>query len=107
MIQIQVNTDEFQKIKNLLPDICPEVFFELKCQDHNLVNFGICDNAPCIVEFDLSIDDFYEILDLLNDLEIDAFNTNSGMDPEADDYAYKKYLKYGCLYNILYNARVL
>lgn len=104
MLQIKVNKDEFDKINMLLPDVCPDVAFALKSQDDNLAALGLCDSAPCIVEFDLTAEQFIEMLDTLSDIEVDAFNTPDGRAPSKNTPAYQKYLKYGCLYEILYNA---
>lgn len=104
MIQVYLNTSEFNKISELLPDICPEVKFILKAQDDNLVKIGLAESAPCIIEFDTSVEDFYDMLDTLNDIEIDAFNTND-IEPSERNTDYQKYLKFGCLYDILYTAK--
>mgnify|MGYP006991682958 CR=1 FL=1 len=104
MIQVYLNTSEFNKISELLPDICPEVKFTLKAQDDNLVKIGLAESAPCIIEFDTSVEDFYDMLDTLNDIEIDAFNTND-IEPSERNTDYQKYLKFGCLYDILYTAK--
>ena len=106
MLQIKVNKDEFEKINALLPDVCPNISFALKLQDDNLEALGLCDSAPCIVEFDLSTEEFYEMLDILNDIEIDAFNT-PGSTHDESNLAHQKYLKYGCLYDILSNAEMV
>lgn len=105
MLQIKVNKEEFDKINTLLPDICPDVSFALKVEDENLVSLGFCDSAPCIVEFDMSSEEFYEMLDTLNDIEINAFNVLDRDEPSRSDPAYQKYLKYGCLFNILFSAQ--
>ena len=104
MLKIKVNRDEFDKINSLLPDICPEASFSLQTQDDNLVKLGFCNSAPCIVEFDMTAQAFYEMLDALNDIEIDAFNVLDSSEPSRSDPAYQKYLKYGCLYDILFMA---
>ncbi len=104
MLQIKVNKEELNKIKSLLPDIYPEASFYLKTNDDNLVKLGFCDSAPYIVEFDMSAEDFYEMLDTLNDIETDAFNVLDSSEPSRSNPAYQKYLKYGCLYDILFLA---
>lgn len=101
MLQVKVSRNDFDKINLLLPDICPEVSFSLISEDTNLVKLGLCNSAPCTIEFNMSAKDFYEMLDTLNDIEVDAFNTENG---KSNNIAYQKYLKYGCLYDILYNA---
>jgi hypothetical protein len=52
----------------------------------------------------MDIDGFYEMLDTLNDIEIDAFNVLDSDEPSRSDPAYQKYLKYGCLHEILFFA---
>ena len=99
MLLIKVNENEYDKIQTLLPDIFPNVKFTLKSQDDTLATLGLCESAPCVVEFDLTTEAFYEMLDELNDIEIDAYNTPS------NNLAREKYEKYGCLYDILFNAQ--
>ena len=105
MIQIKVNKNDFDKINELLPDICPDVSFSIKIQDDNLEKFGFCESAPCIVEFDMSTEEFYEMLDTLENIEIDAFNILERSEPHRNNPAFQKYLKYGCLYEILFFAK--
>ena len=100
-----MNKNDYQKIKTLLPQICPDVKFSLISQDDNLVSLGLCDSAPCIVEFDLSAKEFNEMLDELDDIEVNAFSTPNKEFSQSENLAYQKYLKYGCLYQILYNAK--
>ena len=104
MVQINVSRDDFDKINALFPEIFPDVVFSLKVQDDALVKLGFCDSAPCVVEFDITAREFYDILEELIDLEINAYNTSNGREPAKENPAYQKYLKYGCLYEILYIA---
>ena len=104
MIQVHMNKHDYNTVLSLLPNILPEVSFSLIMQDETLVHLGLADSAPCIVAFDMCVDAFYEMLDTLNDIEIDAFDTPDGGDPSPNDPAYQKYLKYGCLYDILYTS---
>lgn len=103
MLQIRVSRNDFDKINLLLPDICPKVSFSLISVDKNLEKLGFCDSAPCTIEFDMSAKDFYEMLDTLNDIETDAFNIENG---KSNNITYQKYLKYGCLYDILSNVNL-
>ena len=104
MVQLKIDRDDFDKIKALLPDICPEVSFSLQTEDDNLVKLGFCDSAPCVVEFDMRAREFYEMLDTLNDIEVDAFNVPDSSESLRNTCAYQQYLKYGCLYDILCEA---
>ena len=107
MVQMKMNKDEYNKIQILLPDICPQIGFSLKVEDDNLVVLGLCDSAPCIVEFDMTDSEYEETLDDLNELEIEAFDTPHGTYPSESSPAYQKYLKYGCLYDILSNSEII
>ena len=91
MLKIKINRDEFDKINSLLPDICPEASFSLQTQDDNLVKFGFCNSAPCVVGFEMTAQAFCEMLDALNDIEIDAFkfiDKETTEDEECDFYEY-------------------
>ena len=103
-VSLKMNLDDFNKVEKLLPEVCPDVSFFLKEADHNLVKLGLCSSAPCIVKFLLDYNDFEDLLWELDDIETDAFNLPYGREPSENDPAYQKYLKYGCLYRILYNA---
>lgn len=104
LVSVNMNMDDYRKMEKSLPDIFPEVSFFIKEADQNLVKLGLCESAPCVVMFNLDNNEFEDMLDELNEIEIDAFNTNYGEYPKQDNPAYQKYLKYGCLYEILYNA---
>ena len=104
MVRIKVDRDDFVKINTLLPDLFPNVNIALKEQDEMLEKLGFCHRAPCIVEIDVTVSGFYEMVDALNDLEIEAYNTPYGGEPSSENITYQKYLKYGCLYDILYVA---
>ena len=101
LISLEMNFDDYKKVKTLLPDVCPDVSFSLKEKDENLVFLGLAKSAPCIVVFHLNEEEFEEMLTTLNFLEIDAYIDDV---PNENSFAFKKYLKYGCLYDILYNA---
>ncbi|MBQ3195298.1 MAG: hypothetical protein IJB65_02415 [Clostridia bacterium] len=103
-LQIKIKREEFDILQTLIPELYPNVPFSLITEDNCLVALGLCDSAPCIVEFNLTEDEFDQLLEDLNEIEVAAFNTPSGTHPNKDNTAYQKYLKYGCLYDILYNA---
>lgn len=104
MIQIKVSKTEFNKINTLLPEIFPNVAFTLIWQDEVLVTLGFHDSAPCVVGFDLDLEGYNKILDTLDDIEFEAFNIFPNCSRFYGNIAYRKYLKYGCLYPILQNA---
>ena len=106
-VSLKMNLDDYLTISKLLPDVCPDVSFFLKEADHNLVKLGLCKSAPCVAMFILDNNQFNEMLDDLNDIEFEAFNTPHGVYPSESNPAYRKYLKYGCLYDILSNAEII
>ena len=105
-VSVKMNMDDYNKVETLLPDVCPDVACFIKEADHALVNLGLCESAPCVITFGVGAKEFYEMLDMLNDIEIDAFNT-PGSTHDESNLAYQKYLKYGCLYDILSNAKMV
>lgn len=107
MFQIKTSKDDYNTIQALLPDICPDVSFSLKSEDTNLYSLGFSKSVPCIIEFDIAVREYYDLLDKLGDIETDAFNTPSDTYPRKDNPAYQKYLKYSCLYTILSNAEMI
>ena len=104
LVSLKMNLDDYEKVEKLLPDLRPDVSFSLKEADHNLVRLGVCRSAPCIATFILDSDEFENMLLDLMDIETDAFKTGNGLPPKEATPAYQKYLKYGCLYDILSNA---
>ncbi len=104
MIRLNLSEPLYREIKKLLPDICPDVKFSLKTTDDILATLGFCDVPPCVVAFDLNDSEFEEMLLELIQLEVDAYNTPDGKDPKEDDPYYQRYLKYGWIYDVLFNA---
>ncbi|MBQ4568560.1 MAG: hypothetical protein IJA62_00645 [Ruminococcus sp.] len=107
MVKLTLDISSYNRIKTLLPEICPEVEFHLEYIDENLDKLGFCKSAPCFVAFELDEQGFNELIDTLSYIEIDAFNTPNGENPKSDSFAYHKYLKYGCLFDILNNAEII
>ena len=67
---------------------------------------GFVDCPPCCFSLDLSWGEFEDMMDELMQLEIDAFNTPNGEMPSENDFLYKKYEKYGWLWDMFYNADI-
>ena len=103
MIYLKLEKSIYDKIKKLLPDICPNVQFSLVMADNNLMRLGFSCEIPCVAAFQLDENGFDQMLDDLMQLEIDAFNTPCG-EPAPNDSVYQKYLKYGWMWQVLYNA---
>lgn len=103
MIYLKIERSHYDEMKTLLPDICPNVEFSLVVADENLKLLGLCSDVPCIVAFDLDKDEFNQMMDELIQLEIDAFNVPGG-DPPPDDPDYQRYIKYGWMWDVLFDA---
>ena len=99
-----MSMEDYEKVESLLPELFPYVSFFVKEADHNLKNLGLCESAPCVVVFNLDSNEFAELIDKLDDIEVDAFNVLVSDEPSREHPAYQKYLKYGCLYDILFLA---
>ena len=106
MLKFHLDKNDYEKVAELLPELFPEIEIQLEMCDENLVNLGFCQFAPCIVTLNISQEKFEDIIDELIDIETDAFDTKYGNHPKDDDPIYQKYLKYGCLYNILNNVEI-
>lgn len=103
-MKFHLNKNDYEKVLHLLPELFPDIAIRLEACDDNLVALGLCESAPCIVSLNINQENFEEIIDELINIETDAFNTKHGEYPKEDSPVYQKYLKYGCLYGILYNA---
>lgn len=104
MIRLNLNFSQYSLLEKQLPDICPDVKFYLESSDETLVKLGLADVAPCIVVFELDENGFEEMLDDIAWIEICAFNTEDGKDPPENDEYYQKYLKYGWMFDVLYDG---
>ena len=106
MLKFHLDKNDYEKVAELLPELFPEIKIQLEMCDENLVNLGFCQFAPCIVTLNISQEKFKDIIDELIDIETDAFDTKYGNYPKDEDPIYQKFLKYGCLYNILNNVEI-
>ena len=107
MVCLEMDKASWNIISSRLPDICPSVHFSLLVVDENFKTLGFGVSEPCVVSFDMDESSFRRMLLNLTDLEADAFNTSDGQPPRKDDPDYQRYLKYGILWDILYNAKQL
>ena len=103
MLYLKIEESNYNKMKILLPDICPDVEFDLIATDDNLKKLGLCADSPCVIAFNIDESRFDQMMDELIQLEIDAFNVSDGY-PSSDDPLYQRYIKYGWMWNVLHNA---
>ena len=105
MYRLETTKPLYDEIKELLPDICPNVPIRLASEDQNLVKLGFAKEVPCVIELDVSDEEFEDMMIELLDIETDAFNTEDGKNPPPNDPYYLRYLKYGWISDVLTNAK--
>lgn len=104
---LYVETDfDYGTIEEHLHAVIPSIIMSHVVTDEKLKQLGFVDHAPCVFSLDMTRDDFEDMMDELMQLEVDAFNTPDGSMPPEDDPLYLKYLKYGWLWDMFYNATV-
>ena len=104
---LRVITDfDYKTIDKMLHDLFPSIKMTHIASDRALVEMGFADYPPCIFTMDITWDEYEEMMLDLMQIEVDAFNTPDGEMPEKDDLAYLRYLEYGWLWDMFYNAEV-
>ncbi len=98
----KTDLEVYNKLKECLSEIYPEVEVRLISSDPTLKKLGFVDKVPCQIEVCASKLQIEEICDMAIDFEIGAYNTPDGSDPNEDDESYKKYLRYGWLFDFFY-----
>lgn len=104
MLYVETNMCSFEKIEKLLPDIYPSAKLSHIVTDYTLCNLGFSKMPFCIFALDMTWDEYENMMNELIQLEIDAYNTKDGKEPAKDDPYYQKYLKYGWLWDLFYQA---
>ena len=107
MVYLEIIKTEYECLKEYLAQYFPEVKIELLVCDDNLENLGFCKSAPCRVAVDVDNEMVDDIMEHLMDFEIDAFNTKDGKHPKDNNPHYILYRKYGWLWDLFYNSKVV
>lgn len=89
------------KLKECIAEIAPDIKVEFITEDVNLYNLGFVKNIPCSINIIASEKRIEELINICIQFEIDAFNTLDGEYPKESDEAYKKYIRYAWIYDIL------
>lgn len=100
MLFVETKISDFETVHKLMNELFPQVDLELIS---NTSLPGI--ELPYSFTMSISFSELEDIMDNLMQLEIDAFNTVDGEMPSSDDPFYQKYVKYGWLWNLFYNAK--
>lgn len=95
---------EFENFKDTLERFRPGIKLEIVQCDDALEWLGFCNSAPCVVNIYLTEEEIDNLMDDLMQLEIDAYNTETGEDPLPNDPLYLEYKEFGWLWDYFYNA---
>lgn len=106
MLIVETNCN-FDKIEKSLSELMPDIKLTHIITDDNLKQFGFTENPPCVFIMDMTTEEFDNMMSDLMQIEIDAFNTPDGAPPNKNDPYYQKYLRYGWLWDMFYNAKVV
>ena len=104
MYKLELSKKEYELFKNTLAEFRPNIKIELIQCDEALERLGFCESAPCIIHVDLTKEDMETLIDELMQLEMDAFNTETGEDPLPNDPLYMLYKKFGWMWGYFYSA---
>ncbi|MBR5429271.1 MAG: hypothetical protein IK116_01960 [Firmicutes bacterium] len=98
MYQLAVPLNVYQRIKQNLFEIHPEIKVALVSCDYALASLGFVGQPPCVIHVDLTQEGMEQLLDELMDYEIDS------VDMPKQSKEYQAYVKYGGLWDIFYSA---
>ena len=104
MYKIEITKEVYENLKKDLAKFRPNIALILVECDEALERLGFCESAPCIVHIDLSEEEMEILLDDLIQLEVDAYNTETGAHPLPDDPFYLLYKGFGWMWGVFYYA---
>lgn len=101
MYRLESSLNVYQRLKQCLFEIHPEIKLVLASCDYALASLGFVDYPPCVIHVDLTQEDMEELLEELMDFEIDSVDM-----PELSK-EYQTYVKYGWMWDIFYSAEYI
>ena len=104
MYKIEMSKTVYESLKSDLEKFRPNIQLILVECDDALERLGFCESAPCIVHVDLTEEEMELLLDDLMQLEIDAYNTETGKDPLPNDPFYLLYREFGWMWGVFHDA---
>ena len=105
MLYIQTATASYESIRQSLDEVFPQAVTTYISTDTALKSLGFADAPPCVFSLDMTWSEFDDMMEALEQLEVDAFNTPDGLAPAETDEDYQRYLAHGWLWDLFYNAR--
>ncbi|MGN1098069.1 MAG: hypothetical protein ACI4SS_04145 [Clostridia bacterium] len=99
--RIETDIPTYEKLKQSLSEIYPDIKVELVDSDPALFNLGFVLTVPCTVDVYATKEQIEEIMDIAMHYEINAYNTADY--PKYDDPDYILYERYGWLWDFFYS----
>lgn len=101
MIIKEESKEIFQALKDCINELKPEIEVKLLKEDINLFNLGFRSFIPCDIEIIATDNQIDELMDMIIQFEVNAYDTPNGIEPKETDENYIKYQKYGWIYGLL------
>lgn len=101
MIIKEESKETYQSLKDGIKELMPEIEVKLLKEDINLFNLGFRSYIPCDIEIIATDDQIDELMDMIIQFEVDAYDTPNGKEPKETDKNYIKYKKYNWIYSLL------
>lgn len=99
MYKLEITKAEYLKLKDCLLKFAPNIKIELGECDDALERLGFCISAPCTVYLSITAEELDLLLNRLENLEIEAYNS-----PRENPTQKDLYLEYGWIWNYLSNV---
>ena len=99
-MKFEVTLEEYEKLKEALAEVFPNIEVELLVRDDALYNLGFTDKTPCIIDLKASEEQFDEIIEFAIDLEVEVYNVPDDRKIDKNDTSYIKFEKYGWLFSL-------
>lgn len=99
MYKLEITKAEYLKLKDGLLKFAPNIKIELGECDDALDHLGFCTSAPCTVYLSIKTEELDMLLNRLENLEIEAYNS-----PKENSTQKDLYLEYGWIWNYLSNV---
>ncbi len=107
MYRLELSLDVYQRLKQNLAEIRPDIKLSLVSCDYALASLGFVDRPPCIINADLTKQEYESLLDELMEYEIDAYNQPIDERNIEKTPAYQKYVRYGWMWDVFYSAEYM
>lgn len=100
MLLIETKISDYKTVQERMKDLFPQIKLEL-ISDFSLPGLEL----PYSFTMSISFSELDDIMDDLMQIEVDAFNTEDGKMPPQNDPLYLRYVKYGWLWDLFYDAK--